>query len=153
MNIDISISKEDPNTPEAVKLLDELSETLAGITGSSGRGSFDPSDVCVPKALFVIARNHSGEAIGCGAFRPMDEYTAEVKRMYARSKAAGIGSRILAFLEAQAKEMGYSTLRLETRLVNEQAVKFYESRGYHRIPNYGKYINKPEAVCFEKRLK
>jgi hypothetical protein len=24
--------------------------------------------------------------------------------------------------------------------------------GYYRIPNYGKYANKPEAVCFEKNI-
>ena len=48
--------------------------------------------------------------------------------------------------------MGYHALWLETRLVNERAVRFYESRGYKRIPNFGKYVGNTAAVCFEKRL-
>lgn len=69
-----------------------------------------------------------------------------------RTKAIGIGTKILSYLEAQAMEMGYKSLWLETRLINHQAVSFYESRGYYRIPNYGKYVDRLDAVCFEKRL-
>jgi ribosomal protein S18 acetylase RimI-like enzyme len=48
--------------------------------------------------------------------------------------------------------MGYRAVWLETRLINECAVRFYEKRGYSRIPNFGKYRGNPQAVCFEKRL-
>jgi hypothetical protein len=34
----------------------------------------------------------------------------------------------------------------------DSTVTFYERRGYSRIPNFGKYVGKEEAVCFEKRL-
>lgn len=132
--------------------MDELSETLKSITGNSGRHSFDPEDVCVPRSLFAIAYDDDGEAVGCGAIRPVNESTAEVKRMYVRVKAKGVGSEILSYLETQARAMGYSILWAETRLINEQAVHFYENKGYHRIPNYGKYAGNPEAVCFEKKV-
>lgn len=138
----------DPALPEATALLDELSARLADITGSSGRSSFDLEDVRLPGALFVLARNAAGEAVGCGAFRPMGEGTAEVKRMYAQF--AGAGFAILTHLEAAAREFGYHRLRLETRLVNQRAVAFYEKHGYARIPNFGKYAGRTEAVCFEK---
>ncbi|MCX7711172.1 MAG: GNAT family N-acetyltransferase [Clostridia bacterium] len=148
----ISIAEESPNTPDALSLLDELSEALACITGDSGRSSFNPDDVCVPRSLFVVARNQDGEAIGCGAIRPINGEIAEVKRMYAKIKSMGIGTEILSYLEAQAQKMGYSALWLETRLVNQNAVSFYETRGYRRIKNYGRYVDNPKAVCFEKRL-
>jgi GNAT superfamily N-acetyltransferase len=148
----ISIKAEDPNTPDALALMEELSESLQLITGDSGRNSFDLKDVCVPRSMFIIARNLDGEAIGCGAIRPIDKYTAEVKRMYTRTKGQGVGIQILSYLEKQAKELDYSVIWLETRLVNQRAVSFYESRRYQRIPNYGKYINNTEAVCFEKKL-
>jgi ribosomal protein S18 acetylase RimI-like enzyme len=148
----ILIAEENPNSEDALLIMDELSEALESITGSSGRSSFDPEDVRIPRALFVIARNQSGEAVGCGAIRPISENAAEVKRMYAKIKGVGIGSGILAYLEAQARKLGYSVLRLEARLVNQRAVSFYESRGYRRIPNYGKYAANPEAICFEKCL-
>lgn len=140
----------DPAHPDAVQLLDELSDTLTAITGSSGKTSFDPDDVRGPRAHFVIARNGDGIAIGCGAFRPLQEGIAEIKRMYARPGNHGTGSAILAALEAEAKMLGYRALWLETRLVNQRAVGFYESRGYTRIENFGKYAGNALAACFEK---
>ncbi len=149
---EIVLTAEDPRSPDATLLMNELSACLQAITGDGGQSSFSEEDVCVPRSLFAVARNHHGEALGCGAFRPMDEKTAEIKRMYVREKSSGVGTKLLAFLERQAGTMGYKVLRLETRLVNQGAVAFYERNGYERIPNYGKYQGRPEAVCFEKRL-
>lgn len=72
--------------------------------------------------------------------------------MFAKTKAKGVGTEILYYLETQAQKLGYDTIWIETRLINETAVAFYEKRGYYCIPNYGKYVNRPESVCFEKRL-
>ena len=132
--------------------MDELSKNLELITGDSGKNSFNPNDVCVPRSLFVVAYTEYGEAIGCGAIRPINQDVAEVKRMFAKTKAIGVGSEILHHLENQAQKLGYSAIWLETRLINKRAVSFYEKKGYHRISNYGKYVNKPEAVCFEKSI-
>jgi len=141
-----------PNTQDAIDLMKKLSENLELITGDSGKNSFNPNDVCVPRSLFVVAYNEYGEAIGCGAIRPINQDVAEVKRMFAKTKAIGVGSEILHHLENQAQKLGYSAIWLETRLINKRAVSFYEKKGYHRISNYGKYVNKPEAVCFEKNI-
>ncbi len=144
------ISKADPESLAAAELMDELSDTLQAITGDSGRSSFDTADIKHPRGLFVIAYNNQQEALGCGAIRQAEGNSAEIKRMYARYKGAGIGSAILSYLEKQAKELGYVSLKLETRLINHNAVCFYESMGYKRIGNYGKYAGNGEAVCFEK---
>jgi N-acetylglutamate synthase-like GNAT family acetyltransferase len=148
----IIISKESPFCSDAIALMDELSGILKAITGSSGRASFDSNDVCVDGSIFVIARSHEGKAIGCGSLRPMNEKTAEIKRMYVRKKSSGIGSKILAYLENSAEEMGYDKLRLETRIVNSKAVSFYRKEGYYKIDNYGKYVNNEKSICFEKFL-
>jgi hypothetical protein len=58
----ISIKAEDPNSPDALALMEELSESLQLITGDSGRNSFDVKDVCVPRSVFIIARNLDGDA-------------------------------------------------------------------------------------------
>ncbi|MDK2868423.1 MAG: hypothetical protein PWP38_2738 [Clostridiales bacterium] len=99
--------------------------------------------------LAVTVQN---EAVGCGAFRPMNDSTAEIKRMYAKEKGRGIGALILSHLEREAKQMGYSRIWLETRRINENAVQFYKDHGYQRIPNYGKYAGNALAICFEKKL-
>lgn len=148
----IIVQKEDPNTQDAKMLMNLLSDTLESITGDSGRNSFDVSDVCVPRSLFVIARNRDGNPIGCGAIRPIDLHTAELKRMYAKSKYIGVGTAILSYLEKQAQSLGYSAIWLETRFVNNEAVSFYEKKGYHRIAKYGKYIDREECVCLGKSL-
>ena len=146
------IRKTDPDSAEALALMDELSDHLKAMTGSSGRNSFETADVKVANSLFVTAYNLKGEAIGCGAIRPMDEHTAEVKRMYALYKGSGIGKAILTYLEKEAKNLGYKVLRLETRVINTNAVLFYKAMGYHQIENYGKYTGNKEAICFEKKI-
>lgn len=153
MNLEtVVISAESPFSADATSLMNELSKCLQDITGNSGNSSFDANDVCNSKAMFVIARTQSGKAVGCGAFRPINEETAEVKRMYAKEKGMGIGNRILSYLEQQAHRMGYKTLCLETRIVNTKAVSFYERNGYTKIPNYGKYATRDNSVCFAKDL-
>ncbi len=82
-NVEVSIAREDPCATDSVTLLEELSAALAAITGDSGKASFDPDDVRVPGAAFVLARSADGLAIGCGAIRPLAAGIAEVKRMYA----------------------------------------------------------------------
>jgi len=146
------ISIEDPASVDARGLMDELSATLARITGDSGKASFDPNDVRARRARFVVARTIDGHAVGCGAFRPLHDGVAEVKRMYARPGTIGVGSAMLAFLESEARRLGYRALWLETRLVNDRAVRFYERRGYRRRANFGKYVGNAKAVCFEKVL-
>ena len=147
-----TVSAEDPGGDDGARLMDELSETLAQITGASGRASFDPDDVRGERGLFVVARDATGAAVGCGALRPLTDEIAEVKRMFARPGTFRVGTAILEHLEAEAVRLGYTTLWLETRRVNERAVAFYNRRGYEIIPNYGKYAGNEQAVCFGKRL-
>ncbi len=137
---------------EAFELLEELSDSLKAITGNSGKDSFCFEDMQEPRSVFVIAKDCEGKAVGCGAIRPFTGEIAEVKRMYTRIKGKGVGTEILSFLEMKAKALGYTALWLETRRINERAVHFYERNGYLIRENYGRYIGKKEAVCFEKRL-
>ena len=146
----ITVVAESPFTDEAATLLEELSVTLANISGSSGKASFDLTDMLQDRALFAVARDATGLAVGCGAIRPIDKQTGEVKRMYARPGTKGVGAAILAFLESYAAEAGYQRLILETRRINQRAVAFYRSKGYSTIENYGKYVGNDLAICFEK---
>lgn len=142
----------DPDHPDACPLLDALSARLADITGSSGRASFNAEDVRGAGAAFLLARDGQGAAVGCGALRPLEPGVAEIKRMYAAVAGQGVGAAVLAALEARAKALGYVEVRLETRRVNTVAVGFYRRAGYCEIPPYGRYVGRPEAVCFGKPL-
>ena len=146
------IDQVSPDNPEAVRLLKQLSDALASITGDSGTSSFDPADMGRSGTCFVIAYDVQGQAAGCGAYRPLSQDTAELKRMYAVPGGRGVGVTILNYLEAKAISDGYREIWLETRLVNRRAVSFYQKTGYRRIANFGKYVGRPEAACFAKRL-
>ncbi|QCR36662.1 GNAT family N-acetyltransferase [Nissabacter sp. SGAir0207] len=137
---------------DATLLMEELSRMLLSITGSSGRASFDAEQMQQPGCCFALAYDPHGNPVGCGAFRPLEEGIAEVKRIYARDGARGVGSALLAFLEAEARRLGYRQVWLETRLVNLRAVRFYLAHGYREIAAYGDYIGKADAVCLGKTL-
>ncbi len=152
-NTIVTVAAENPLSADASTLIEELSATLARITGDSGKASFDANDVRGPNACFLVARNLHGKPVGCGALRPLETGVAEIKRMYARPGTSGIGTAVLTHLEAEAYRLGYAVIRLETRRVNERAVTFYLARGYATIANYGKYVGNAKAVCFEKRMR
>jgi GNAT superfamily N-acetyltransferase len=149
----IVIQAESPFSADAFALMAELSAELEALTGSGGALSFDAAHADCPRGVFAVARDEQGRAVGCGALRRLDDDTAEIKRVYARQKGAGVGSAVLEYLENQARQFGYSRLVLETRKVNKKAVAFYLAKGYKVIENFGKYRGREEAVCFEKRIK
>jgi GNAT superfamily N-acetyltransferase len=148
----VIISACDPEHPDALALVDELSAALAAITGDSGKSSFSAADTRVARSLFVVARSDEGALLGCGALRPLDGAVGEVKRMYARPGRRGVGAALLGFIEREAAKFGYRELWLETRRVNTRALGFYRRHGYGEIANYGKYVGREEAVCLGKRL-
>ncbi|MRS90112.1 GNAT family N-acetyltransferase [Enterobacteriaceae bacterium RIT714] len=148
----ITVEKSDPFSSESHRLIEMLSGELAAITGDNGKSNFTVETMNDDKALWVLAKNSHGEAIGCGAIRPLTQNVAELKRMFSDRSVHGVGIALLTFLEAAAKEMGYNEIRLETRCINFRAVNFYEKNGYIRIENYGPYIGRAEAVCFSKVL-
>ncbi len=148
----IAVEQTDIHSREAEVLLRELSDTLHSITGNSGNDSFASSDMDDIRAVFVMARDNNGDPVGCGCIRPIDEKTAELKRMYAKISNIGIGSAILRDLEMRASQLGYRKIILETRKINDSAVRFYQNNGYTIIENYGKYRGREEAICFQKQL-
>jgi len=82
-------------------------------------------------AFFLVALQN-GKIIGSGALVPRSDDTAEIVRMsvaaYKRRK--GIGRRILENLCAQAKQLGYRRIVLETTHTWREVIKFYEQFGF-----------------------
>ncbi|MEU4443352.1 GNAT family N-acetyltransferase [Actinosynnema sp. NPDC050801] len=105
-------------------------------------------------AVFVVARDRDGRAVGCGGLRLLGPGTAEVKRMYVEpaSRGTGVAVRILRALEDRARRSGVVDLLLETGTRQPEAMRFYEREGYHRVDNFGPYRGEPESVCYARRL-
>ncbi|UOQ53628.1 GNAT family N-acetyltransferase [Hymenobacter cellulosivorans] len=140
-----------PQAAEAQPLLDALSEHLGTRFGSDGRASFTEWKAADPRYIFLLARL-DGEAVGCGAVRPLATEVGEVKRMFAKYSRQGIGEAVLQQLEAEAHKVGFTELWLETRVANTEACRFYLKNGYQRRANYGQYIGRDNSACFGKLL-
>ncbi|MET9357938.1 GNAT family N-acetyltransferase [Streptomyces sp. NPDC006617] len=104
--------------------------------------------------LFLIARDPSGHATGCGALRLLPDGTAEIKRMYVSPavRGTGVATVILRTLEDCARRRGISTVHLTTGDKQPDAIRFYEREGYRRTDGYGPYKGHPMAVCFARRV-
>lgn len=134
----ITAAAEDVRSADAEQLIRELSAELAALYGvGDGSAGFKPEDVEVPRAAFIIAR-HAGYPVGCGALRPIDETTVEVKRMYTRPeyRRQGVAQAILAEMDRLALVFGYTTIKLQTGPKQLNAAALYERVGYYRIPRF-----------------
>jgi GNAT superfamily N-acetyltransferase len=103
---------------------------------------------------FLLARVE-GRPVGCGGLRRHTDDVAELKRMYVvpSERRSGVARVLLSALEAHAMRLGYRSIVLETGVGQPEAIGLYESSGYRRIPNFGRWADSPLTVCLGKRLR
>lgn len=80
-----------------------------------------------------------GVPTGCVAMRKLEDGICEMKRLYLRDSARGlgIGNKLIETLVAEARAIGYTKMRLDTYPAKMgKAVKLYESRGFRPIEPY-----------------
>ena len=92
--------------------------------------------------------------VACGAFKPFDAHSVEIKRMFVSpvQRGQGYASKVLAALETWAKELGYTSCVLETGKRQPEAIALYKKNGYAIISNYPPYEGMANSVCFRKKL-
>ncbi len=157
----LTIEAADRPTDEVRGLIEELEQTLSAEYPPEQRHGLRLDALFQPHIRLFLARL-DGAAVGCGAvafFPEFDPGFAEVKRMYVREPArgSGVAQALLARIEAQAREAGFSVLRLETGERQLAAMRVYEKAGFHRCPAFGDYAAmRPGAIAtsvfFEKAL-
>lgn len=79
-----------------------------------------------------------GTAAGCIGLRKIDDENGEIKRFYVRPAFRGrkIGTQLLQKIMADAKEIGYTHLLLDTLPFLTTAIAMYEKAGFYRIEKY-----------------
>ena len=94
----------------------------------------------------------AGTVVAMGALRPLASERGEIKRMRVDPalQGRGYGRAMLLALEARARELGYTTLELETSVVQSAALGLYRSHGFVEFKR-GK-IKRLDCIWFEKSL-
>lgn len=142
----------DSNHEEFQRLSGELEKELFLRDGDLAQINFELNKIDSLPTVILLVSNSSATA--CGAFLKYDIDSVEIKRMYVlpefrRNKLA---SKILSELELMAKEAGYKYSLLETGRNQPEAISLYLKQGYREIPNFGKYAESVNSICFRKSL-
>ena len=141
--------KEDPRFLDLVSMLDQ---DLAS-RYDDGNVSYAPYNA-LKKITAVVVAIVDGEPAGCGAFKPFDDGSMEIKRVFVKPafRGRGISKAMMGELEKWAAEMGYNRAVLETGTNQQEAISLYEGIGYRQMANFEPYVGMKESICYEKPL-
>ena len=90
-----------------------------------------------PRGALFIAYVDSAVA-GCVALRPLNDGTAEMKRLYVRPsyRSSGVGNYLVDAVIDAARQAGFRTLRLDTLASMTSAQALYRKLGFRAIAPY-----------------
>ncbi len=149
----ITIFIDSPLASDGRKLVIESQAALEQAYPPEEIFSFDAAELAREAAAFFVARDGSGEALGCVALVDAGGY-GEVKRLFVRpaGRGRGVAKLLMAALEAEAARRGLADVRLETGDRLEPAVGLYRSLGYRVRGPFGAYAEHPASLFMEKRV-
>jgi putative acetyltransferase len=111
-----------------------------------------PGKYAEPAGVILLAIRES-EPQGVVALRPLEDGSAEMKRLYVRPAARGLklGKHLVETLETEARQRGYRSIKLDTTPDMQAAKALYQAKGFVEIPPY--YDTTPcGSTCMEKVL-
>jgi putative acetyltransferase len=111
-----------------------------------------PGKYAPPKGRLLFAMNDEDIA-GCVAFRPIDEETCEMKRLFVRPEfqGSGLGRELIEKLIIEARKSGYKKMRLDSWIPRMgKAIEMYRRHGFYEIEPYNE--NPYEMIFMECQL-
>jgi putative acetyltransferase len=147
----VTISAEQPDSPDAVLLITELEAILEPLYPRESRHGFSVERLIAEEVPFFVLRA-DGVPAGCGGIKLFGATYGEIKRMYVRPRFRGRGFArlMLAYLADYARSHGVDLLRLETGIHQREDISLYERMGFYRIPPFGSYRENPLSLCYER---
>jgi putative acetyltransferase len=151
--VSITIGPEDPAQPEIRALIDDLDALMISLYPAASNHLLDIEALRQPDIKFFVAR-YDDVAVGCGAYRVLDDKNGEIKRMFVTPVARGmrLGARLLLHLETDAWVAGLRRLSLETGIHQPEAIGLYERAGYVPCPPFGDYKPDPLSLFMTKKI-
>lgn len=152
----IPVVPEDPESPAAKACLRAyfalLAERIPGIDASHVPDPDPEADAFrPPRGTFLIARE-GATVLGCVSLKSVDTTLGEVKRLWVAPAARGRGlaRHLMAEVEAFARSVGMTDLRLDTNSALTEALALYKSSGWEPTAPFTKAF--PATDWFAKRL-
>jgi DNA-binding MarR family transcriptional regulator/N-acetylglutamate synthase-like GNAT family acetyltransferase len=144
----------DPSDPVAVEAVGHYFAELDRRFPSGfdpGEGAHDAEAMAPGAGVFLVATS-DGHPVACGGVQRVTPGVGEVKRMWVDPdwRGAGLGSRMLRRLEAEAARLGHDRVVLDTNGTLLEAIAMYERAGYRHIERYND--NPYAQAWFEKEL-
>lgn len=122
-------------------------------------GGFDPTqgvavetaDFRPPRGICLVGMV-DGEAVACASMKLLTEQIGYIKRMWVSPsvRGLGVGRRMLSAIEHEARDLGLTTLRLDTNRVLVEAIRLYRSTGYVEVEPFSAEVYAHH--WFEKQL-
>lgn len=90
-----------------------------------------PGKYAAPDGRIILAERNM-QIVGCIAFRKVDQEICEMKRLYVRPSARGLGlgNQLTRHLIEAAREAGYVQIRLDVLAEFEKAREIYQANGF-----------------------
>ncbi|MFP7570176.1 GNAT family N-acetyltransferase [Marivita sp. S2033] len=103
-----------------------------------------------PNGAIVLARDRSGFLLGCAFVRMLDADRAELKRLYVRdlARGMGLGRKLIEMRIDKAREMGAKTVYSDTVRGNSSMLALYDRLGFSETPIYDGDGNAPTLAPY-----
>lgn len=85
--------------------------------------------------MFDVVESADGSLIGTVGLFPLDSKCCELRKMYLAKSARGLGlgKKLMDRVLKQARELGFTTIELETANVLNEAIRLYKHYGFKEI--------------------
>ncbi|OCW56704.1 GNAT family N-acetyltransferase [Hoeflea olei] len=105
-------------------------------------------DFCTSHWPDILVAEWDGELAGWGSCEKADDFITDLW-VHPDFQGRGIGTALLAEIEAQIRERGYPAARLDTHAHNTGAIRLYKRQGY-RVRSYFVAYSEPLDADIDK---
>jgi len=151
---DLKIEHLDPQATDVKALVAASNAFYDGLYPEESTHLETLDDLNKPGVLFIGCRVN-GELVASGAAKLMDDDDsyAEIKRVYVRDayRGKGLSGKLMNYLESELIRRGVNLFRLETGVLQPEALGLYRKLGYHQRDPFGAYQADPLSVFMEKQ--
>jgi GNAT superfamily N-acetyltransferase len=151
----ITIARADPDAPEARACLAAYARLLAEKIAGFDAGYVPTPDPEAwayrpPRGAFLLAHS-DGPVTGCVSVKTAGPGLGEAKRLWVAPSARGMGlaRRLMTAIEAEARSLGLTRLRLDTNENLPEAIALYRNTGWTPAAPFSAF---PATHWFEKPL-